>query len=102
MRSFTTAGNHPFFKQRQLARNFVLLSFLLTIAFTGIAQNVTLPYTTAGGHTFIVPPGVTSITVQTWGAGGGGGGGRDGRGGSGGGGGAYTSKTFTVIPGEQY
>ncbi len=48
-------------------------------------------YTSAGSDTFVVPTGITSITVKTWGAGGGGGGGGSatsgGNGGAGGGGG---------------
>lgn len=55
MRSYTTAGNQPFFNQRQLARNFdpvssvssyikktiVLLTFLMSISFLSDAQTVT-------------------------------------------------------------
>ena len=52
-------------------------------------------------YPFTVPPGVTSITVEVWGAGGGGGKSdldRDG----GGGGGAYAAQTISVIPGTIY
>ncbi len=51
----------------------------------------------AGGTSFTVPPFVTEITVNAWGAGGGGGGGG---GGGPGGGGAYATSTITVSPGE--
>lgn len=54
--------------------------------------------------TFVVPGGVTQITVQAWGGGGAGGGstnaGTSARGGAGGGGGAYVSKLLTVVPGS--
>ena len=56
--------------------------------------------------TFVVPAGVTEITVQAWGSGGAGGGSTDAgwylaRGGAGGGGGAYASSTLTVEPGQE-
>jgi hypothetical protein len=57
--------------------------------------------TTPGEGSWIVPAGVTSITVEAWGAGGAGGNGRitgrNSRAG-GGGGGAYTKSTLTVSP----
>ena len=54
---------------------------------------------------FVVPAGVTQITVQAWGGGASGGGstnagGISARGGGGGGGGAYVTKTLTVTPGS--
>ncbi|SMD45726.1 hypothetical protein SAMN00777080_4388 [Aquiflexum balticum DSM 16537] len=61
------------------------------------------PITTTGSGEFIVPDGVTSITVEVWGAGG--------RGGSrtagsnaygGGGGGAYSQSTFSVTSGQSF
>lgn len=56
------------------------------------------------GTTWIAPSCVTSITVETWGAGGGGGSSNNtsNRGGSGGGGGAYAKGIHTVIPGGTY
>lgn len=59
-------------------------------------------YTTPGSDTFIVPTGVTSITVKAWGGGGGGGGGGNASGSNGGngGGGGFTLTTLTVTPGE--
>lgn len=61
----------------------------------------TIIYNTAGTNTFVVPTGVTSMTVEAWGAGGGGGNGNSstGTGGAGGGGG-YAQSTLTVTPGE--
>jgi uncharacterized repeat protein (TIGR01451 family) len=58
---------------------------------------------TPGSYTFTVPNGVTSITVECWGAGGGGGrstSNNSGRGG--GGGGAYAGSTLSVTPGDTY
>lgn len=57
-------------------------------------------YTTAGSDTFVVPTGITSITVKTWGGGGGGGGGGNSQAGGAGGGGGYTVSTIAVTPGE--
>lgn len=59
-------------------------------------------YTNTGLQTFFVPAGVTSITIETWGAGGRGSTriSQTGRG-SGGGGGAYSRSTISVSPGEQ-
>jgi hypothetical protein len=53
-------------------------------------------------NTWTVPPGVTEITVEAWGAGGGGGGVREGnnRIGAGGGGGAYVKHSLTVTPNQ--
>ena len=79
---------------------FAAFSILVATALfdvSAFAQN-TQTYATAGNHTFIVPAGVTQITVEAWG-GGGRGGTRttNGRGG-GGGGGAYVKSTITVTP----
>lgn len=90
---------------------FDLLALLLGVLIFGGAGEVrgqcvstTTPFVSSG--TFTVPAGVTSITVQLWGAGGAGGGSTDAgnginaRGGAGGGGGAYVTGTITVVPGE--
>ena len=45
--------------------------FLLAPFFQFFGQT-TVPYTTSGAGTWTVPCGVTSITVEVWGAGGGG------------------------------
>lgn len=61
--------------------------------------------TTAGTYTWTAPSGVTSVTVELWGAGGGGGAGatlNSGRGGSGAGGGEYRKSVITVVPGNTY
>jgi len=61
-------------------------------------------FTTSG--TWTVPPGVTSVLVNVWGAGGGGGGGFNGCSaqglGSGGGGGGFAQSTLSVTPGDVY
>jgi hypothetical protein len=74
-----------------------------------------LEFVTNGSTNFIVPPGVTGIFVEVWGAGGGGGGRGPGTvatapdcgtfavragAGGGGGGGAFARALLTVIPGE--
>ena len=80
--------------------------FFITLFFA--TQNIysQSPYTdnTPGGsETFIVPTGVTSITVSVWGAGGGGGGcNSSGDGGSGGGGGGATTRVIAVTPGDTF
>ena len=53
---------------------------------------------TVGAGSFIVPAGVTSLTVKLWGAGGGSGGNGYIEGGGGGGGGAFASKLLSVTP----
>jgi parallel beta-helix repeat protein len=66
---------------------------------TGFTDN------TPGTRSWIVPVGVTSITVEVWGGGGRGGSISGGFGESvagGGGGGGYSSKTITVVPGTSY
>ena len=52
-------------------------------------------YNTSGTHSFVVPAGVSNLTVEVWGAGGGGGTDR----GAGGGGGGYARSVLTVTPG---
>lgn len=53
---------------------------------------------TGNSQEYVVPPGISSITVKMWGAGGGSGDNRDG---GNGGGGAYISGILNVSPGEQ-
>ncbi len=71
-----------------------LLFALLFIAVDGVAQS---PATYDADAIFTVPAGVTSVTVEAWGAGGRGGlrSGSNGRGG-GGGGGDYARGTVSV------
>lgn len=57
-------------------------------------------FTSQGTNTYVVPSGVTSLTLKAWGGGGGSGaGGATAVGGAGGGGG-YATSTITVTPGE--
>ena len=58
-------------------------------------------YDVPGTYIWIVPPGITSICVEVWGAGGGGACGEIAIVGGGGGGG-YSYQCFTVIPGNNY
>ena len=94
-------GHNPSFRARfpsllfQRIALFMVMSFCLTTSM--YAQSLT--YNSSG--TFIVPPGVTSITVQAWGAGAGGAGGSSANR-SGGGGGAFATNTFAVVPGASY
>lgn len=63
-------------------------------------QNTTI-ISTPGAGNFIVPCGVTSLTVAVYGAGGGGGGSNSSTiGGGGGGAGGYAQATFAVTPGQ--
>lgn len=57
-------------------------------------------YMTPGESEFVVPAGVTSITIKAWGAGGGGGGASEDGNGGGGGGGGHAEATYTVTAGE--
>ena len=75
---------------------------LFILAFCGLINGLhaqSLTFNSSG--TFIVPPGVTSITVQAWGAGGGGASGGTGNR-AGGGGGAFATKIIAVTPGTSY
>ncbi|MEQ9289314.1 MAG: T9SS type A sorting domain-containing protein [Cyclobacteriaceae bacterium] len=80
--------------QRPYPLAFLLVFFLCVESFAQVTQ------TFNSNSTFVVPAGVTEITVKAWGAGGGGGaGGDDGPGGDGGGGG-FAEATISVTPGE--
>ncbi len=68
-----------------------------------LAQQVVTETINAGTNSFHVPPGVTKITVEVWGAGGGGGGNTTGSdGGGGGGGGAYSRAELDVTADTDY
>jgi hypothetical protein len=65
------------------------------------AGTTTTTQTTPGTYTFTVPPGVTSLSTQCWGAGAGGTGGNSSNGQAGGGGGAYAGEpNYAVTPGQ--
>ena len=57
-------------------------------------------FNTQGADNFIVPDGITNISVKAWGAGGGGGGGGTTGSGGAGGGGGYVAGNIAVTPGE--
>jgi flagellar biosynthesis chaperone FliJ len=59
-------------------------------------------FITTGWHSFTVPDGVKSMTVELWGGGGGGGAANSLFPGGGGGGGGYVRATMLVHPGVQY
>ncbi len=78
---------------------FVVTVFMIN----GLASGQTVTETFTTGTTFTVPPNVTSLTVECWGAGGGGSTiTANGRRGGGGGGGAYSRSTILVTPGSNY
>ncbi len=88
--------NKRFFQKSFSSFSFILL--FLVSAWSIHAQ--TIVDLTVNG-TWTVPCGVTSITVETWGAGGGGGP-RSNVATGGGGGGAYAQKVFTVNTGDSF
>ncbi|MBX3731532.1 MAG: DUF11 domain-containing protein [Verrucomicrobiae bacterium] len=71
---------------------------------TGLIPTSTsnVSFTTTGSTPWVVPAGVTLVTVKAWGAGGGGGGGggTSGRTGGAGGGGGFAQANISVTPGE--
>ena len=79
----------------------LLYSFLFFfLTYFSFGQSTFTDNTPGTGKTWTIPAGVTSITVEIWGAGGAGGGAISNRGGAGGGGGAFSSRTFSVSPGR--
>jgi aspartate 1-decarboxylase len=80
----------------------LLITLLLVISF-GHAQT-SQTFTTPGTGSVVIPAGVTTVTVETWGAGGGGGSSNNTstNGGSGGGGGAYAKGIHAVTSGSTY
>lgn len=73
----------------------------------GTPPSTSFSVSITGSGSWTCPLGVSSATIELWGAGGGGAGGTvisasNYRGGPGGGGGAYVKKTFTVVPGTKY
>lgn len=68
-----------------------------------LGTTTTTTQTVAGNYNLTIPSGITSMTVEAWGAGGGGSSGYYGnKGGAGGGGGEYRSSSLTVTPGATY
>ena len=89
---------------------FFVFLFLFLFSFPHLkAQVQTVSFDQAGTFSWVAPCGVTSVTVDLWGAGGGGGGagaysflGTNTGAGGGGGGGAYHNVTVPVTPGTSY
>lgn len=71
--------------------------YIYTVGGTSLNGQV---YTSQGAATFVVPTGITSITVKLWGGGGGGGAGGSSAAGGAGGGSGFVEGTVTVTPGE--
>lgn len=71
--------------------------YIYTVGGTSFTGQI---FTSQGAGTYIVPSGITSLTVKMWGGGGGGGGGAATAAGGAGGGGGYSTATLTVTPGE--
>ncbi|MCF1749705.1 glycine-rich domain-containing protein [Mariniradius sediminis] len=83
----------------------VVLSMFLGFAITEQVRSQCVPIetiNTTGPGTYVVPAGVTTITVEVWGAGGRGGTRTNNGRGGGGGGGAYSRSTFFVTPGQSF
>ncbi len=80
-------------------KSLILVLLLLFTASIGVAQTT---QTFNSSSTFVVPAGVTSITVEAWGGGGKGGDRTSAGAGGGGGGGAYSKRLVTVVPGNTY
>ncbi len=81
----------------------LLAGLLFVFLFTAVSRADTVSFTAPGSHTWTVPAGVTTITVEAWG-GGGAGGGVTGyaAGGGGGAGGQYAKKVVAVSAGDTY
>lgn len=65
-----------------------------------LPSGLTTTFSTQGTASYVVPSGITSITVKMWGGGAGGGAGGASTTGGDGGGAGYVSATYTVTPGE--
>lgn len=75
--------------------------FIYSVGGVGSGTTNTTSYSTATSTTYVVPAGVSYVTVKTWGAGGAGGNGSGGTGtGGSGGAGGYAKAVISVTPGE--
>ncbi len=82
-------------------KHLIIICFVLIIVTMSNKIQAQATYNATGSWT--CPAGITSVTVQCWGAGGAGGGNpTNADGGGGGGGGAFTSKVVTVSQGNTY
>ncbi|WP_025146883.1 Ig-like domain-containing protein, partial [Pedobacter jeongneungensis] len=80
----------------------MLLALLISLISISFVDAQSVKTSTPGSYTYIVPAGVTSLTVEVWGAGGRGGSRSTAGRGGGGGGGGYSRSTVTVTPGNSY
>ena len=76
--------------------------YIDNVSITGTTGTVDAAITATGAGSGVVPAGVTSLNVHSWGAGGGGGSSSGTNAGSGGGGGAYSFGSVSVTPGATY
>ncbi|MCD6017054.1 MAG: hypothetical protein K0S53_175 [Bacteroidetes bacterium] len=84
---------------------FIFLCLMASVSFLQkLGAQTIIPFTTVGTQTWVCPAGVTTLTVECWGAGGGSGGAGSvtNAAGGGGGGGAYASSVLAVTPGTTY
>ncbi|MBF8457225.1 hypothetical protein IV494_08515 [Kaistella sp. G5-32] len=83
----------------------LLVGLITLFISSNVFAQTTITFTTPGAGTWTAPIGVTSVTVEVWGAGGGGQGvkspGQSATGGGGSGGG-FVKSTITVVPGTIY
>lgn len=80
--------------------SFLITLFLIFTSTFTFGQTRTFVGTTPGSGQYVVPPGVTSMTVESWGAGGKGTTRTSDGTGAGGGGGAYSRSVINVTPGQ--
>lgn len=101
-KSFVFFKNATIIASLKNTNQLMLLIFFLFGFSTAFGQTFT--DNTPGARSFVIPCGVTSITVECWGAGGAGGGDtvNNSTGGGGGAGGSYASSTFSVSPGQTF
>jgi len=81
---------------------FTLLADIIVSPSAPVIASTTYTYNIAGTYTWIAPTGVTSVTVEVWGAGGRGGRRTSNGVAGGGGGGAYSMAEISVTPGDNY
>lgn len=93
--------NKPYYLPSILLPVLILVNFLF-FAKDAFAQCEPIGPITSGSGTFVVPEGITSITVEVWGGGGRGGSRTSNGRGGGGGGGAYSQSVFSVTPGQSF
>jgi hypothetical protein len=81
----------------------ISILFLVMALLGRVNAQTTVTFATVGSNTWVCPTGVTSVTVQCWGAGGGGGSNSTSQTKcGGGGGGAYSGSTISVTHGTTY